>query len=66
MQKSPTQKQIRSRCKKIQESWSEEERIRRIADYRLRPDYMDTWSIPVFVISQDEVFEEYLERKSKC
>ena len=48
MKKDPTQKEIRQRCLEIQNGWSPEERLSRIADYRLRPGYKAVWTAPVY------------------
>ena len=62
MKRAPTQRQIRERCKKVQESWSEEERLSRIADYRLRPGYKDTWIAPTYSLpDEEEGFQKCME-----
>ena len=64
MRKAPTQEEIRSRCLEVQSNWSEEERISRIADYRLRPGFKDTWTAPVYSLPVDDeaLFEEFLHK----
>ena len=61
--RNPTLRQIRIRCKQIQKTWTPEERDRRIADFRLRSNYMDRWLPPSYDDPRcDQDFENYLDR----
>ena len=46
MQRDPTPAEIRMRCKAIQATWSEAERLRRIVNIRLHPELRGTWNVP--------------------
>jgi hypothetical protein len=45
--RSPTRKQIAARCQKVQATWSESERLR-----RLRCDLRPEWSVPVVRVAE--------------
>lgn len=52
---TPTQEEIRERCLEIQSTWDEQTRRSRIADPKLRPDYVHCWSIPIINVSELDI-----------
>lgn len=42
----PSPEEIARLCKEIQQTWDEETRQSRIADPRLKNDYVPTWEVP--------------------
>ena len=64
MRTDPTPEEIKEGCKRIQATWTEEERLRRIVDKQLNPERSHGWSIPTVAVTMaNSVLEDEIKNE---